>query len=160
MPMPNAKRLIFLADLIAAAIFAVMFGTIIAQTAMRYLFRAPLATSLEFATILFVWLIFWAASFNLTMKNHFRFDVLYNALPAQLQRVFNLITYLTFFVIFCLAAKATWEYFLFLELQKTPSLQWTYQVAFSIYFIFFLALPARLLVNIGLLLSPRWREAL
>ena len=46
-----------------------------------------------------------------------------------------------------------------LETQKTPSLQWSYQGAFSIYFVFFVALPARLLAGIVLLLSPRWREA-
>jgi TRAP-type C4-dicarboxylate transport system permease small subunit len=156
----GAKRLVFIADLIGAGMFLAMFCAIIAQTIMRYVFRTPLTTSLEFATIMFVWLIFWAASFNLSLKDHFRFDVLYNALPDQVKRVFNILTSAIFLAIFVGGAKATWEYFLFLELQTTPSLVWSYQIAFSVYFIFFVTLPIRLLVNIGMMFTPRWREEL
>jgi hypothetical protein len=34
----------------------------------------------------------------------------------------------------------------------------SYQLAFFPYFIFFIVLPAKLLVNVAVLLSPRWRE--
>ena len=156
----SAKRLIFIADLIGALMFSAIFCAIIAQTIMRYVFRAPLATSLEFATIMFVWLIFWSASFNLSLRDHFRFDVLYNVLPDQVRRVFNIVTCAIFLAIFVYAAKATWEYFLFLRTQTTPSLVWSYQVTFATFFIFCIALPMRLLVNIGMMLSPRWREEL
>ncbi|MGH7004105.1 MAG: TRAP transporter small permease [Alphaproteobacteria bacterium] len=156
--MLSYKRLVFLLDLIAAAMFCTMFAAIIAQTTMRYLFRSPLAHSLEFATVAFIWLVFWVASCNLAINDHIRFDIVYNLLPERIRRLFAIITNLGFAVVFILAAHATWEYFLFLETQYTASMAVSYQWAFFTYFIFFVVLPAKMLLNVAALLSPRWKE--
>ena len=152
------RRLMFALDLVAAAMFCAMFATIIAQTTMRYVFRSPLTTSLEFATLAFIWLVFWVASCNLVVNDHVRFDIVYNMLPEQARRVFSIVTNLFFALVFVLAARETWDYFLFLETQYTASMTISYQLAFFPYFIFFIVLPAKMLVNVAVLLSPRWRE--
>lgn len=156
--MLNHRRLVFALDLVAAAMFCAMFGTIIAQTTMRYVFRSPLTTSLEFATLAFIWLVFWVASCNLAVNDHVRFDIVYNLLPDQARRVFSIITNLFFALVFVLAARETWSYFQFLETQYTASMTISYQLAFFPYFIFFIVLPAKMLVNVAVLLSPSWRE--
>jgi TRAP-type C4-dicarboxylate transport system permease small subunit len=156
--MLSYRRVVFLLDLIAAAMFCTMFAAIIAQTTMRYLFRSPLAHSLEFATIAFIWLVFWVASCNLAINDHIRFDIVYNLLPEPIRRLFGIITNLAFAVVFVLAAPATWEYFLFLETQYTASMATSYQWAFFTYFIFFVILPVKMILNVVALLSPRWKE--
>ena len=45
-------------DAIAVALFAVMFGVIILQVVLRYVFNAPLVFTDELAAYLFVWISF------------------------------------------------------------------------------------------------------
>ena len=80
--------------------FAALFAAIAAQTIMRYVFRDPLTNSLEFATIAFIWLVFWVASCNMSVNDHVRFDIAYNLFPEQVRRLFGIITNLGFAAIF------------------------------------------------------------
>ncbi len=152
------KRLTFILDLIAAAMFGSLFIAIVAQTTMRYVFRAPLTVTLEFATVAFIWLTFWVASFGLKINDHIRFDIVSNLFPEQVRRLFAIVTNVFFVVVFILGAYATWEYFDFLKTQHTGTLGVTQQWAFAPYFIFFAVMPAKMALNTIMLLSPRWKE--
>lgn len=152
------KRLIFVFDLIAAAMFGSLFVAIVAQTTMRYVFRSPLTLTLEFATLAFIWLTFWVGSLCLPVNGHIRFDVVTAALPEQVRRLFGIVTNLFFAAVFILAAHATWEYFEFLASQRTGSIGIGQQLAFGPYFIFFVIMPAKMVVNVVVLLSPHWKE--
>jgi TRAP-type C4-dicarboxylate transport system permease small subunit len=156
--MLSYRRVAFLLDLAAAAMFCVLFGTIIAQTTMRYVLNAPLTQSLEFATVAFIWLVFWVASCNLSISDHVRFDIVYILFPEQVRRWFSVATNAFFIAIFVMAASETVQYFLFLRTQYTASMAITYQLAFFTYFIFFAVLPARMALNVAWLLSPRWQR--
>jgi TRAP-type C4-dicarboxylate transport system permease small subunit len=152
------KRLTFILDLVAAAMFASLFIAIVAQTTMRYVFRSPLTLTLEFATLAFIWLTFWVASFGLGIRDHIRFDILSNLFPEQVRRLFAIVTNLFFAAIFILAAGATWEYFDFLQNQRTGSLGLSQQWAFGPFFIFFAIMPAKMVLNTIVLLGPGWKE--
>ena len=152
------KHLVIVLDLIAAAIFASLFVAIVAQTTMRYVFNSPLTLTLEFATLAFIWLTFWVASFGLAVKDHISFDVVANLFPEQARRLFAIVTNLFFAVVFLLAAHAHWEYFLFLELTRTGSMNIGHQWAFGPFFIFFAIMPLKLALNAIMLMSPRWKE--
>lgn len=146
------------ADLAAAAMFATIFVTIIAQTSMRYLFGSPLSTSQELASIAFVWLIFWAAACNLPIREHVTFDIVYNMASPAVKRIFAIVCNLLFLAVFVYALPATWEYFRFLDMQYTASLRLTYQVAFFTYFVFAVAFPLRLAANLARLLGRGWQD--
>ncbi len=152
------KRLVFVLDLIAAAIFASLFIAIVAQTTMRYVFNSPLTLTLEFATLAFIWLTFWVASFGLAVKDHISFDIVSNLFPEQARRLFAILTNLFFAVVFVLAAQAHWEYFEFLDLTRTGSMNIGHQWAFGPFFIFFAIMPVKLALNAVILMSPRWKE--
>jgi TRAP-type C4-dicarboxylate transport system permease small subunit len=152
-----ARRLTFILDLIAVAMFASLFVAIVAQTIMRYVFRSPLTLSMEFATIAFIWLTFWVAS-CLAVNDHIRFDIINHLFPDQTKRLFAIVTNLFFAGVFVLGAKANWDYFLFLESQRTGSLSLSHQWAFGPFFIFFAIMPLKMLLNIVVLLTPRWKE--
>jgi TRAP-type C4-dicarboxylate transport system permease small subunit len=152
------RRLIFILDLIAVAIFGSLFVAIVAQTTMRYVFRSPLTLTLEFATIAFIWLSFWVASFGLSIQDHIRFDMVSNLFPEQARRLFGILTNLFFAGVFVLAAKANWEYFQFLEIQRTGSMSLSHQWAFGPYFVFFAIMPLKMSLNAIVLMSPGWKE--
>jgi TRAP-type C4-dicarboxylate transport system permease small subunit len=147
-------------NLIAGLLFLAIFATLVAQTSMRYVFRSPLTTSQEMATIAFVWLIFWTAACCLKVNDHIRFDLVYDVVPDWLKRVFMVLCNLLFMGIFVYAAQDTLEYLRFLERQFTASLRLTYQIAFFPYFLFFFLLPVKLALNVAGLIGPGWRSRL
>jgi TRAP-type C4-dicarboxylate transport system permease small subunit len=152
------KRLVFILDLIAVAIFGSLFIAIVAQTIMRYVFRSPLTLTMEFATIGFIWMTFWVASFGLRINDHLRFDIVSNMFPEQARRLFGIVTNLFFAGVFVLAAQANWEYFEFLAIQRTGSMNLGHQWAFGPYFVFFAIMPLKMTLNAIMLMSPRWKE--
>jgi TRAP-type C4-dicarboxylate transport system permease small subunit len=150
------KRLALICDLIAATIFVSLFVAIVAQTTMRYVFRSPLTLSLEFATLAFIWLTFWVAS-CMAVNDHIRFDVVSNMFPEQARRLFGIVTNLFFAAVFILGAPAAWDYFQFVETQRTGSMGISQQWAFGPFFIFFAVMPLKMLLNVAVLLSGSWK---
>ncbi|MBC8790973.1 MAG: TRAP transporter small permease subunit [Alphaproteobacteria bacterium] len=148
------------ADWAAGAALFVVFAALLAQTVMRYALRSPLSTSQELAMIAFIWFVFWLAGTTISLREHIRFDVFYNALPEQGRRAVSILVNLVYLGIFAWAMRATWEYFQFLEFEKTASLAISYQIAFFPYFIFFAVFPIKIAVAILSLLGRDWRENL
>jgi TRAP-type C4-dicarboxylate transport system permease small subunit len=148
------------ADWVAGAMLFVVFAALLAQTFMRYVMRSPLTTSQELAMIAFIWFVFWLASTTLSLREHVRFDVFYNALPEQGRRVVSILVNLFYLAIFVWGMRATWEYLQFLEFEKTASLAISYQIAFFPYFIFFAVFPIKVAAAILQLFGRDWRANL
>ncbi|SEO20130.1 TRAP-type C4-dicarboxylate transport system, small permease component [Paracoccus alcaliphilus] len=76
-------------------LFCALFG-LIAMLAMQVLFRfvlqAPLAFTEEAGRLLFAWLIFVGAARALYVSQHFMVDILYNHVPAPLQKLFGYVS--------------------------------------------------------------------
>ena len=150
----------FAVNVVAGLLFLSIFAILVAQTTMRYVFRAPLTTSQEMATMAFIWLIFWTAACCLKISDHIRFDLIYELVPDWLKRIFMIVCNLLFMAVFVYAARATFDYFLFLERQFTASLRLSYQVAFAPYFLFFFLFPLKLAINVAGLVGPGWKTRL
>jgi C4-dicarboxylate transporter, DctQ subunit len=147
-------------NLVAGLLFLVIFATIVAQTAMRYVFRSPLTTSQELATLAFIWLIFWTVACCLKINDHIRFDLVYELVPNWTKRLFLITCNLLFLGVFIHAANDTVQFFHFIERQYTASLRLTYQLAFFPYFLFYFLFPMKLALNIAILLGPNWQSRL
>lgn len=154
------KTISLAADWAAGAALFVVFVALLAQTFMRYALRAPLSTSQELAMIAFIWFVFWLAGTTISLRDHIRFDVFYNALPDQGRRVASILVNLFYLVIFGWGLRATFEYFQFLEFETTASLTISYQIAFFPYFIFFAVFPLKIVAAILALLRRDWRDHL
>lgn len=154
------RKAALVADWAAGAALFVVFAALLAQTVMRYALRSPLSTSQEMAMIAFMWFVFWLAGTTISLREHIRFDVFYNLLSEQWQRVTSILVNLFYLAIFVWAMRATWEYFVFLEFEKTASLAISYQIAFFTYFVFFAVFPLKIVLAILHLLGRDWRENL
>jgi len=154
------RKIALAADWAAGAMLFVVFASLVAQTFMRYVLKSPLSTSQELATVSFLWLVFWLAGSSIALQHHVRFDTLYNALPEQGRRVTSILVNLFYLGVFVWAMRATWEYFVFLEFEKTASLAISYQIAFLPYFIFFAVFPLKIAATILSLLGRDWRDSL
>ncbi len=148
------------AELVAAALFAAMFGTFVLQVFMRYVFNMPLQWSLEFDLIVYIWIVFWGAAFLVPPKEHISFNLIYDNVPPRLRRGLAIIGILLIGVAFVIALPATFDFVTFMAIESTPVIRWRFDFVFSVFLFFMVALIARLAWRLVSLLRPGWREHL
>lgn len=148
------------AELVAAALFAAMFGTFVLQVFMRYVFNMPLQWSLEFDLIVYIWIVFWGAAFLVPPKEHISFNLIYDNVPLRLRRGLAIIGILLIGVAFVIALPATFDFVTFMAIESTPVIRWRFDFVFSVFLFFMVALIARLAWRLVSLLRPGWREHL
>ncbi|WP_190941374.1 TRAP transporter small permease [Paracoccus yeei] len=62
------------------------------QVLFRFVLQAPLAFTEEAGRLLFAWLIFVGAARALYVSQHFMVDIVYNHVPAPLQKLFGYVS--------------------------------------------------------------------
>ena len=102
------------AELVAALLFAAMFGAFIIQVVSRYVFDAPVSWSLEICSITYVWIVFLVSATILTPRQHITFDMLYGAVSPRWKRRFAIFTSASVLAIFAICLPTTIGYVLFL----------------------------------------------
>ena len=76
-------------DALAVALFALMFGVIVLQVVLRYVFNAPLVFTDELAAYLFVWVSFFGWTLASRKRIHIGIGVIAERLPAKLRRALH-----------------------------------------------------------------------
>ncbi|MEO5699863.1 MAG: TRAP transporter small permease [Casimicrobiaceae bacterium] len=79
----TAERIV---DALAIALFAAMFGIVILQIALRYVFNHPLVFSDEVASYLFVWISFLGWTMASRRRIHIGIGVVLDRLPPAARR--------------------------------------------------------------------------
>ncbi len=154
------ERLRHFCEIVAAAIFALLFLTFIVQVAMRFLFARPLAWSDELIVILYILIVFWSAATLLQEKDHVMLDLVYAALPPGGRRVFALVgAGLTAALLLILLPQA-WDYVKFMGREKTPVLDIPFSWVFAPFLLFIALVAWRYAVKFVRLFGRGWREQL
>ena len=86
---PWARRAEKVLDVLAVALFAAMFGAIILQIVLRYVFNAPLVWTDEFASYLFVWISFLGWTMATRKRIHIGIGIVADRLPARGRRLLH-----------------------------------------------------------------------
>jgi TRAP-type C4-dicarboxylate transport system permease small subunit len=76
-------------DSLAVVLFALMFGVIMLQIVLRYVFNRPLVFSDEVAQYLFVWISFIGWTIATRRRVHIGIGVVVDRLPAGLRRALH-----------------------------------------------------------------------
>jgi TRAP-type C4-dicarboxylate transport system permease small subunit len=76
-------------DTVAVALFAAMFGAIILQIVLRYVFNAPLVWTDELASYLFVWISFLGWTTATRKRIHIGIGLVADRLPARGRRLLH-----------------------------------------------------------------------
>ena len=80
-------------DFIAAMALAAIFVTFLLQILFRYIpFLEPIGWSVVLISLLWVFVIFFGASFTVRETDHVTFDVASLAAPIRIRKIFALIT--------------------------------------------------------------------
>ncbi len=140
------------ADLVGALLFLAMFASFLLQVFSRYVLNAPIGWTLEACLVAYLWFVFWAAACMLREEDHVRFDLLVRALPAGARRRLAAASTLATLACFALAFPATLDWVRFMAIDRTWTLGIRFDLLFSIYVLFMLAVMMRALLALVRLL--------
>lgn len=147
-------------DLFGSACFLVLFLTILLQVFSRYLLDDPIGWTAEICVIAYLWLAFWGGGLMAGRQDHVRFDLFYNHLSPPTRRVMAFSRSLIIAAILLVALPANFDYVKFMEYDTTGVLEIGFDIVFSVFIFFMLALLARYLRRAMLLLGKAWRDEL
>jgi len=147
------------ADNVAVGLLAAIFLSFILQIVSRYIIRQPLGWTLEACLLAWVWLVFWSAAFTLKEDDHVRFTVLNDIARPGVRRVYMGITALCVVGALGAALPATIDFVAFMKIEKTSLLKIRFDVVFSIYLIFSVAMITRYVRGLVEILRGRDKDS-
>lgn len=147
-------------DLFGSACFLVLFLTILLQVFSRYLLDDPIGWTAEICVIAYLWLAFWGGGLMAGRQDHVRFDLVYSHLPSGMRRVMVFSRSMIIAGILLVALPANYDYIKFMEYDTTGVLEIGFDIVFSVFIFFMLALLVRYLRRATLLLGKEWRNEL
>lgn len=134
-----------LADSVGVAMIAVMFIAFIVQIVFRYLLNFPIGWTSELTIIMWLWLVLWGASFMVREREEIRFDLIYSAVSRRTRGAMVVTGAVALIAIYAFSFPAVADYVLFMKVQSTAYLKIRFDLLFSIYLVFVVAIVARYL---------------
>jgi C4-dicarboxylate transporter DctQ subunit len=131
------------AENVLAALLAVMVLAFIIQIVFRYLMDFPIGWTSELTVITWLWLVLWGAAFVVTEPEEIRFDLIYGAVGARLRRAMAIVTAIALLTLYGMSLPAVADYVTFMKVQETAYLKIRFDLLFSIYVIFAVAILIR-----------------
>jgi TRAP-type C4-dicarboxylate transport system permease small subunit len=148
------------AELLSAAMFAVMFGAFILQVVSRYVFDAPVSWTVEICSIAYIWIVFCSSVTILTLDRHITFDMLYGVLTPHWKRCFAIFTTASLFIIFLICLPGTLDYLVFVGKNRTLILRIRLDLIYACFGIFMVGAIVGAGIRLYRLLSPKWQSRL
>jgi len=122
-----------------------MFAAFIVQIVFRYLLNLPIGWSNEISVVLWLWLVLWGAAFVLREEEEIRIDLLYGVVGPRGRRAMFLIAALALIALYAMSLPAVVDYVTFMRVEKTAYLKIRFDLLYSIYVIFVVAVIVRYL---------------
>lgn len=131
------------AENIQALMLGVMFVAFVMQVVLRYIFNLSIGWTSELTVIMWLWMVLWGAAFVTREDEEIRFDLLSGAVRPAVQRVFAIISGLVLVGVYLYSLPAAWDYVTFMKIQSTAYLKIRFDLLFSIYILFSVAVSIR-----------------
>lgn len=145
-------------DNVAVALLTAMFIVFILQIFFRYILNNPIGWTVEACLLCWLLLVFWGNAFCVSDHDHVRFDILYNAVPRFVRALFTLISASAIIAAFVISTPANYDFISFMKIESTSLLKIRFDVLFSIYLIFSVAIVLRYSGRIYRVFSGRFDE--
>jgi TRAP-type C4-dicarboxylate transport system permease small subunit len=143
------------AEVVAAALLAVIFVAFIIQIVLRYVFNWPVGWTSEVSVMAWLWLVLWGAAFVLKDHEEIRIDMLSSLLGRRARIVMGILGALSMVLLFGMSLPAAYAYVSFMKVERSAYMHIRFDALFSIYIIFSVAVIARNLWNLWQLLHGK-----
>jgi C4-dicarboxylate transporter DctQ subunit len=131
-------------NLLALMLF-VMFSAFLLQIGFRYIFNLPTGIPGELSVVLWIWLVLWGAAFVIREEEEIRFDLFYAAARPAVRRIMFLASAAALLILYAVSFPAVLDYVSFMKVERTAYLNIRFDLLFSIYIVFVIAIIARYL---------------
>jgi TRAP-type C4-dicarboxylate transport system permease small subunit len=148
------------AELVAAALFATMFGAFMIQIVSRYVFNHPVQWSLELCSLGYIWLVFWSSDLLVEERQHIRFDLLYGRMPPRPRRAVAITNTAALGLVFLAGLPWSLEYISFMGRRSTLVLHIPLDIAYACFGVFMIAVIVNAAIRLKRLLGPTWQQYL
>jgi TRAP-type C4-dicarboxylate transport system permease small subunit len=118
-------------------------GAFIVQIVFRYLLNYSIGWTSELTVITWLWLVLWGAAFVVREREEIRFDLVYGAAGLRLRRIMAAISAIALLVLYGMSLPAVVDYVTFMKVQSTAYLKIRFDLLFSIYVVFAVAILIR-----------------
>lgn len=154
------SRLRLFAEWVTAILFVAMFAAFLLQVFTRYVLNSPVAWTQEFVLIVYIWIVFWCGAFLLREREHITFDMVFVSLPPGPRRVLAVVLTLITLAAFVAALPGTIDYVSFMKIEKSPVMGIRFDLLYSIFAVFTVAVAIGALMRLWRLLGRSWRDEL
>jgi C4-dicarboxylate transporter, DctQ subunit len=110
--------------------------------------------------ITWLWLVLWGAAFVVKESEEIRFDLVYWSVGPRTRRVMGIITAVSIVVLYAASLPASIKYIAFMKVESASYLRIRFDVLYSIYALFLVAVIVRYLWILSRLLRGKDLEAL
>ena len=128
--------------------FSIMFLVFILQVFFRYVLNWPLAWPYEITIFGFIWTTLLGACYVRRKNAHVSFGLVYENVSPTMRLMFRLIANALILIAFTVPVYATFQYFVFIHIEKSPVLRIPFSIAFSPFLVFLLLIIGYSLVDI------------
>lgn len=142
---------------VALLLFSMFVGFIL-QVVYRYILEWPVAWTIEYVTVAWLWGILFGYAFVVRDIDIVRFDLFYLACPAPARRLMTAISGLAVAGIFLWALPADIGFVRFMGIEKTAAMKIPFDLLFAVYIPFSLAVIGRALYEVWLAATNRVRD--
>jgi TRAP-type C4-dicarboxylate transport system permease small subunit len=144
-----------LADFVAAGLLATIFVAFIIQIVLRYVFNWPVGWTTEVSLLAWLWMVLWGAAFVLRDQDEIRIDFLWANVGSRARIGMGILGSVGVVVLFTLQLPGAYDYVSFMKVEKSSYLNTRFDVLFSIYLVFSVAVIARHLWGLAQMLRGR-----
>ncbi|MBO6719447.1 MAG: TRAP transporter small permease subunit [Rhizobiaceae bacterium] len=131
------------AENILALFLLVMFLAFMAQVIFRYFLNFPIGWTSELTVVTWLWLVLWGAAFVVRENEEIRFDLVYGSVRPGARRVMTIAFAAILLAAYVLSFPAVYDYVTFMKVQATAYMKIRFDLLFSIYLIFAVAVIVR-----------------
>ena len=154
------QRLTKGAELVAAILFAAMFGAFVIQVVSRYVFNDPVSWTLEVCSITYIWIVFFAGAFVVEQRQHITFDMLYKGVRPRWRRIFAIVNVASLVGVFIAALPGTIDYILYKGRETSLILNIRMDLLYSCFGLFMVGAIVAALLRLQRLAGRHWQDAL
>lgn len=141
-----SQRVAHLANHLSAALLLSMFVVFIMQIVFRYWLGWPVLWTVEWVTIAWLWGILFSYAFVIKSEDMIRLDIIYLIVPTGIRRLMDIVVGLVCAGIFAWTLPKAWDYITFMSIERTAAFRWPFDLVFSIYIPFHIAVIVRMLL--------------
>lgn len=131
------------AENILAGLLALLFVAFILQIVFRYLFNFPIGWTSELSVVAWLWLVLWGSAFVARESEEIRFDLISGAAGPRAGRIMGIIAGISIVVLYAASLPATIKYVSFMKVERSSYLHIRFDILYSIYVLFLVAVIVR-----------------